>query len=104
MQFNGFGLLDGGPFLDGIEIVPVLVTLVLLPVGSRRQQGPSATERVFVGTLDTTVFAFHHIDKGVGAEFTTSRAARWAQVGQVHHEGIVRDKVLVEVQEGRHLF
>lgn len=76
MQFNGLGLLEGSPVLYGIVIVTVLVTLALLSVGSRRHQGLGATERVFVANLDTTIIAFDHIDKRVGAGFTTPRAAR----------------------------
>ena len=104
MQFQGFDLLEVTFVPHGMVVVQVLVTLVLLAVRSRRHEGPRATETVLVANLDTTVFAFHHIDEGVGAEFTTSRTAGRANVGQVHHEGIVHGKVLVGVQESRHLF
>ena len=104
MQFTHFGLLEITPVPDGIVFAQVEGTLILVSVGSRRHQGPSAAEIVLVDDLDTTVFAFDHIGEGVGAEFTTARAARWAHVGQVHHERIVHGKVLVGVQEGRHPF
>ena len=104
MQFAGFGLLEIPPLPDGRVLAHVKTTLIFVLVGSGRHQGPCAAEIVLVGDLDTTVFALDHIDEGVGPEFTTARAARWAHVGQVHHEGIVYRKVLVGVQEGRHLF
>ena len=104
MQFAGFGLLEIPPVSDGRVFAHVETTLIFVLVGSRRHQGPRAAEIVLVGDLDTTVFALDHIDEGVGPEFTTARAARWAHVGQVHHEGIVHGKILVGVQEGRHLF
>ena len=104
MQFAGFGLLEFPPVSDGRVFAHVETTLIFVLVGSCRHQGPRAAEIVLVGDLDTTVFTLHHIDEGVGPEFTTARAARWAHVGQVHHKRIVHRKVLVEVQEGRHLF
>ena len=103
MQFAGFGVLDIALLPDDMVFAQVEGTLILVSVGSRRHQGPSAAEMVLVGDLDTTVFALDHIDEGVGPEFTTARAARWAHVGQVHLEGIVHGKLLVGVQEGRHL-
>ena len=104
MQFTGFGLLEITPLPDDIVLAQVLGTLILVSVGSRRHQGPSAAETVLVDDLDTTVFAFDHTDESVGAEFTTACASRWAHVGQVHRERIVHAKVLVGVQEGCHLF
>ena len=104
MQFAGFGRLEITSVPDAIEIAQVLGTLILVSLGSCRHQGPRATEIVLVGDLDTTVFGLDHRGKGVGPEFTTARAAWWAHVGQVHHERIVHRKVLVGVQEGRHLF
>ena len=104
MQFAGFGLLEFPPVPDGRVLAHVEGTLIFVLVGSGRHQGSCAAEIVLVGDLDTTVFALDHIGKGVGPEFTTARAARWAHVGQVHHERIVHRKVLVGVQEGRHVF
>ena len=104
MQFAGFGLLEIPPMPDGRVLAHVEGTLIFVLVGSGRHQGSCAAEIVLVGDLDTTVFALDHIDEGVGPEFTTARAAWWAHVGQVHHEGIVYRKVLVGVQEGRHMF
>ena len=103
MQFAGFGLLEFPPVPDGRVLAHVEGTLIFVLVGSGRHQGSCAAEIVLVGDLDTTVFALDHIGEGVGPEFTTARAARWAHVGQVHHEGIVHGKLLVGVQEGRHL-
>ena len=104
MQVAGFGRLDIAPLPDDIVFAQVKTTLILVSVGSRRHQGSCAAEIVLVGDLDTTVFALDHIGEGVGPEFTTARAARWPHVGQVHHEGIVYRKILVGVQEGRHMF
>ena len=103
MQVAGFGLLDIAPLPDDIVFAQVKITFVFVSVGSRRHQGSCTAEIVLVGDLDTTVFTLDHIGKGVGPEFTTARAAWWAHVGQVHHEGIVHGKLLVGVQEGRHL-
>ena len=99
MQLAGFGRLEGSPVPEGRVLAQVEGTLIFVLVGSGRHQGSCAAEIVLVGDLDTTVFALDHIDEGVGPEFTTARAARWAHVGQVHHEGIVYRKVLVGVQE-----
>jgi len=104
MQFTGFGLLEVTPLPDDIVLAQVLATFIPVSVGLRHHQGPSAADTVLVDDLETTVFAFDHIGKDVGAEFITARAAQWAHVGQVHHEGIVHGKVLVGVQECRHLF
>ena len=54
--------------------------------------------------MAATVFGFHHIGNGVGAEFAGTHAAWRANVGQVHCDRIVHGKVLVRIQEGRHLF
>ena len=104
MQFAGFGLLEITSVSEDIVFAQVEDTLILVLVGLRRHQSPSAAEIVLVGNLDTTVFALDHVDKGIGAKITTAHATRLAHVGQVYNERIVHGKVLVGIQEGRHLF
>ena len=94
-------LLQGCSLPNGLKVHRFGLTLMLLPVHPRRQQGTSKEETVLVSDEDTTAFGFEETGKVGGAEFAATTPVWGANVRQVHHERVVHGQVQRRKQGGK---